>query len=131
MDADENDPYPVCVEDVKSAKLSDELKQSIIAEGVGAAAFIPIMQDGRLTGKFMAYHGVPHCFSEPEIASSLLASRDWRGRKRAGPPSATRNNSQPSSNPPTMRSSAKISKESFSPGTTAPSDCSAIVRKKL
>lgn len=72
---DETDPHPVCVEDIESAKFSDELKQSIIAEGIGSAAFIPIMQDGRLTGKFMAYHRVPHCFSEPEIAASLALAR--------------------------------------------------------
>jgi PAS domain S-box-containing protein len=72
---DELDPRPVCVEDVASADLPDQLKQAIIVEGIQSAAFIPIVQEGRLAGKFMAYHHAPHRFGDTEIDTSLALAR--------------------------------------------------------
>ena len=72
---DETDPRPVCIDDVASADLSDHLKKTIIGEDILAAAFIPIVQDGRLVGKFMAYHRVPHRFDGSEIDIALALAR--------------------------------------------------------
>jgi PAS domain S-box-containing protein len=72
---DETDPHPVCIDDVTSADLAEELKETIIGEGIESAAFIPIVQDGRLAGKFMAYHHVPHRFGAAEIDVALALAR--------------------------------------------------------
>ncbi|WP_407117039.1 PAS domain S-box protein [Bradyrhizobium sp. LMG 9283] len=72
---DEADPRPVCVEDVRAADLSDELKRTVLGEGIQATAFIPIVQDGRLAGKFMAYYCAVHAFDEAEIEVALTLAR--------------------------------------------------------
>jgi PAS domain S-box-containing protein len=72
---DEPDPKPVCIDDVASADLPDELKLTIARERIGAIAFIPLINDGRLAGKFMAYYGGPHEFCEPEIEVALAIAR--------------------------------------------------------
>jgi PAS domain S-box-containing protein len=74
-DRNEREPSPVCIEDVAHSDLPDSLKQTIIGEGIQAAAFTPILQDGRLAGKFMAYHGVPHHFTESELDTALTLAR--------------------------------------------------------
>jgi len=72
---DEADPRPLWFEDVGLADLPDELKRTILGEGIQSAAFIPIVQDGRLSGKFMAYHGVAHGFTEAELDIALTLAR--------------------------------------------------------
>jgi GAF domain-containing protein len=64
---DAHDPQPIGIEDVAKADLPDALRQTVLGEDIRAAAFIPILLDGRLSGKFMAYHRLPHSFSEAEI----------------------------------------------------------------
>jgi PAS domain S-box-containing protein len=71
----ESNPRPVYFQDVANADFSDELKGTIAREGIGAAAFIPVIQDGRLAGKFMAYYDAPHEFTEPEIEVALTLAR--------------------------------------------------------
>ncbi len=72
---DETDPRPICIEDVANADLPLDLKQRIIEEDIQAAAFFPIVQDGRLAGKFMAYHRAPHHFAESEQGVALTLAR--------------------------------------------------------
>jgi PAS domain S-box-containing protein len=72
---DEQNPQAIYVEDVKKSELSDDLKQSIAGEGIGAMAFIPIQESGALVGKFMAYYDAPHRFSEPEFDVALTLAR--------------------------------------------------------
>jgi len=72
---DDPDPKPICIDDVASADLPDELKLTIARERIGAVAFIPLINDCRLTGKFMAYYGGPHEFCEPEIEVALAIAR--------------------------------------------------------
>jgi PAS domain S-box-containing protein len=74
-DRNEPRPTPVCIEDVGQSDLPDSLKQTILDEGIQAAAFTPIDQDGRLAGKFMAYHGVPHHFTPSELDTALTLAR--------------------------------------------------------
>jgi PAS domain S-box-containing protein len=72
---DETDPRPVYFEDIGTSDLSDELKQTIAREGIGAVAFIPIQQDGQLVGKFMAYYDSPHQFSVHEMDIAVTLAR--------------------------------------------------------
>jgi PAS domain S-box-containing protein len=72
---DETDPAPVCMEDVETAEIPPALRRTIQAEGIGAAAFIPLVADGRLIGKFMAYFDRPHDFSRDDLALSVTIAR--------------------------------------------------------
>jgi PAS domain S-box-containing protein len=69
------DPVPIYVDDIESAAFSEELKQTLRTEGIGALAFIPIVQNGRLIGKFMAYYDRPHAFPLPERDLALTLAR--------------------------------------------------------
>jgi PAS domain S-box-containing protein len=73
--ADARDPRPICLEDIEAADLPPALRNVIRAEGIGALAFVPIVQGGRLIGKFMAYYDEPHVFSEPERDLALTLAR--------------------------------------------------------
>jgi PAS domain S-box-containing protein len=44
-------------------------------EGIRAAAFIPLVIEGKLTGKFMVYHRVPHVFTEAELDLAMAIAR--------------------------------------------------------
>src|SRR4030095_11159753 len=73
--ADDSNPQPVAVPDVATADLSPELKATVLGEGNGACAFIPLVANGRLIGKFMAYHGGPHAFAAREVDIALAIAR--------------------------------------------------------
>jgi PAS domain S-box-containing protein len=72
---DTANPAPVCISDVASADLDETLKQTVAAEGIGALAFIPLMAQGRLVGKFMVYFDGPHAFSTTEIDLVITIAR--------------------------------------------------------
>jgi hypothetical protein len=55
--------------------LPDSLKEAVLYEGIGALAFIPLKEEARLIGKFMAYHDVPHVFAASEIDVGLTIAR--------------------------------------------------------
>jgi PAS domain S-box-containing protein len=71
----EKNPRPVHFGDTGKADLSDDLRQTIVREGIGAVAFIPILDGDQLVGKFMAYYDRPHRFSEPELEVALTLAR--------------------------------------------------------
>ncbi|HEX5410838.1 MAG TPA: PAS domain S-box protein [Terriglobia bacterium] len=66
---------PVCVPDVDNTEMADSLRGALKAEGIGALAFIPLVSNGKLIGKFMTYFNTAHQFSEDEINLSLTISR--------------------------------------------------------
>lgn len=70
---DVRDPQPVLVADVGAAASLQDLLPVVRSEGIGALAFVPILCDTRLAGKFMIYHDTPHCFesAETEIACAV------------------------------------------------------------
>ena len=72
---DEKNPQPVYFENVEASDFSDDLKETIGREGIGAVAFIPIQQDGRLVGKFMAYYDTSYSFSDPQLDVALTLAR--------------------------------------------------------
>ncbi|MEJ0078147.1 MAG: PAS domain S-box protein [Alphaproteobacteria bacterium] len=73
--ADAANPAPVRISDIASADLDGSLKQTVAAEGIGALAFIPLMADGRLIGKFMVYYDTPHEFADTEIDLAVTIAR--------------------------------------------------------
>ncbi|MGH2689599.1 MAG: PAS domain S-box protein, partial [Actinomycetota bacterium] len=61
------DPDPVLVPDLASDPNLGPLQATILAEGIRALAFIPLLHRGRLIGKFMLYHDAPHEFTDEEL----------------------------------------------------------------
>lgn len=70
-----SNPAPIWMDDVSSADLDASLKQTVAAEGIGALAFIPLMAQGRLVGKFMVYYDKPHAFAPTEIDLAVTIAR--------------------------------------------------------
>jgi PAS domain S-box-containing protein len=71
----DSDPQPICVSDIDMAEMSDSLKRTVKAEGISALAFIPLVSDGKLIGKFVTYFNAPHPFSNEEVELSLTIAR--------------------------------------------------------
>jgi PAS domain S-box-containing protein len=69
------DAAAICIENVDSAELPQELRNTVRAEGIRALAFIPILVNDRLLGKFMTYYQRPHVFTQPEIDLALTIAR--------------------------------------------------------
>jgi PAS domain S-box-containing protein len=69
------DPQPIAVENIDATDLDPSLKATVKSEGIAALAFIPLVAKGELVGKFMAYHPMPHAFSEGEINLALTIAR--------------------------------------------------------
>jgi PAS domain S-box-containing protein len=69
------DPQPVCIQDIEAADLPESLKDTIKAERIGALAFVPLVANSALIGKFMTYYDARHVFSDAELALSLTIAR--------------------------------------------------------
>ncbi len=74
-ESDTKDPQPVCISDIDRAELPKSLKAMIRAEGIRAAAFVPLVADGKLIGKFMVYLNAPHSFTETELRFATTIAR--------------------------------------------------------
>jgi PAS domain S-box-containing protein len=72
---DVKDPQPICLSDLETADLPQSLAATVRAEGIGALAFIPLLADGRLIGKFMTYYGAPHAFGDAEVDLAVTIAR--------------------------------------------------------
>jgi PAS domain S-box-containing protein len=72
---DASDPQPIWIDDIDAAELTDDLKETIRAEGIGALTFIPLVASGALAGKFMTYYDRPHPFAQSEIELALTIAR--------------------------------------------------------
>jgi PAS domain S-box-containing protein len=71
----ETNPRPVVIEDVAASDLPAALKEIIAREAIGAVAFIPILEGGRLAGKLMAYYDRPNRLSGPQVEVALTLAR--------------------------------------------------------
>jgi len=71
----EKSPKPVLVEDVSASDLPADLKGVIVLEAIGAIAFIPILLNGKLAGKFVASYDRPQSLSKPQIDVALTLAR--------------------------------------------------------
>jgi PAS domain S-box-containing protein len=64
---DTHDPEPILVEDVEQAADLAALLPVFRAEGIRALAFVPLVYQGRLLGKFTLYYAGRHAFSPEEL----------------------------------------------------------------
>jgi GAF domain-containing protein len=69
------DAIPIAITDVDASELDASLKAVILGEGIQAAAFVPLMVDGNIIGKFMAYFRAPHILTEEDLAVALTIGR--------------------------------------------------------
>ena len=68
-------PVSIFVPDIDRAQEPDALKATIRAEGIRALAFIPLVANDRLIGKFMTYYPAPHEFTEDEAGLANTIGR--------------------------------------------------------
>ena len=73
---DARDPEPIVVPDLAAAEMEEPLRKVIRDEGISALAFVPLISEDRLIGKFMAYFDAPHEFSREEIDAALAVARE-------------------------------------------------------
>jgi PAS domain S-box-containing protein len=73
--AHETNPDPVCIADVAHANLSPALGAALSQEGIGALAFIPLMVEGKLVGKFVTYYETPREFAGEDLELALTLAR--------------------------------------------------------
>lgn len=69
------DPAPIYVDDIAQSAWDDQIKAVIRSENLAALAFIPLLADGKLIGKFMSYYATPHAFSAEETTLSSIIAR--------------------------------------------------------
>jgi PAS domain S-box-containing protein len=72
---DDRDPSPLSIEDIALSTLAEPLKATVLAENIRATAFIPLVSDGELIGKFMAYFNAPYQFTRDDVAVGLAIAR--------------------------------------------------------
>jgi PAS domain S-box-containing protein len=80
-------PEPVLVSDATAAGFEPAVEAAVRREGIGALAFIPLVHDGRLLGKFMLYRDESHEWLDGEVRlcrtiATHLASATVRTRTR-------------------------------------------------
>jgi len=63
---DDRSPQPILVPDVTAEPSLADFQPAIVAEGIRAVGFIPLVAEERLLGKFMVYYGEPHDFTNEE-----------------------------------------------------------------
>jgi PAS domain S-box-containing protein len=69
------DPDPICIADIAKAELSPPLRAAVTGESIGGLAFVPLMAEGALIGKFMSYYAEAHDFTTGEIDLALTIAR--------------------------------------------------------
>jgi PAS domain S-box-containing protein len=69
--ADEKDPRPFGIADIDHSDLPEDLTRTVRAERIAALAFVPLLNEGRLIGKFMIYFPKPHEFTNDEFEVAL------------------------------------------------------------
>jgi PAS domain S-box-containing protein len=71
----ERDPEPIFVEDIEQTNESDRVKRVILEEDIRALSFIPLVADGVVVGKFMAYYPHARAFAEQERDLAVTIAR--------------------------------------------------------
>jgi two-component sensor histidine kinase len=65
----DRDPDPIFIENIENfekEEIDDAVRGAIKKEGITALAFIPLVDNGKVIGKFMTYYERPHFFSKEE-----------------------------------------------------------------
>lgn len=63
----DKNPEPILVEDAARDPRLGELREVIADEGIRSLAFVPLVYQNRLHGKFMLYYDAPHAFVPEEL----------------------------------------------------------------
>ncbi|PZO46726.1 MAG: hypothetical protein DCF16_18660 [Alphaproteobacteria bacterium] len=71
----QRDAVPITEDNIAHAEIDEALRSTISGEGIRALAFIPLVANGGVIGKFMAYDDAPHVFTKPEIDLGLVIAR--------------------------------------------------------
>jgi PAS domain S-box-containing protein len=71
----DRDPTPIFVRDIRETNESEALKRTIEAEGIVGLAFIPLVENGGVIGKFMTYYPEAHETTPEEAELSLTIAR--------------------------------------------------------
>jgi PAS domain S-box-containing protein len=69
-------PEPICMPDVALAELPRSLKRTVRGEGIQALAFIPLVLNKKVIGKFMIYHNTPHAFDDVELKLAIAIAQE-------------------------------------------------------
>ena len=72
---DSKDPVPIQIDDLETADLPEELRDTIRSERISALAFFPLLAGERVIGKFMAYFREPHAFTQAELDLGVTIAR--------------------------------------------------------
>jgi PAS domain S-box-containing protein len=91
--AGETNPEPLFITEIETSSEPDNVKEAVLAEGIHALAFVPLMAEGGVIGKFMIYYETARQFTEEErdlaytiarqIGFSLERNRSERARLAA------------------------------------------------
>jgi PAS domain S-box-containing protein len=73
--AGDREARPIFVADIDDTDEPDAIKAAVKDEGLCALAFIPLIAEGRIIGKFMAYYDTPHIFSDDEADLAVTIAR--------------------------------------------------------
>jgi two-component sensor histidine kinase len=73
--SDIRNPRPICIDDIERAGIPKSLRATVRAEGIRALVFIPLVANGKLIGKFMAYYRRTHVFADDELDLALTIAR--------------------------------------------------------
>jgi PAS domain S-box-containing protein len=73
--ADAIEPKPIFMSDILTSDEVASLKATVTAEGIRALAFVPLVTNGKLIGKFMTYHGTSHQFTDNEMNLASTIAR--------------------------------------------------------
>ena len=71
----EADVAPINMADIEVAALDVTLKQTILWENIRGVAFIPLVIDGALIGKFMAYFRAPRELTQEDLNVAVTIAR--------------------------------------------------------
>jgi PAS domain S-box-containing protein len=72
---DTRNPQPVTIEDVLADTALAPLAPVITAEGIRSLAFVPLVDDTGLLGKFMLYFDAPHVWTDAELQLARTMAR--------------------------------------------------------
>jgi PAS domain S-box-containing protein len=73
--ADATNVETILVEDVRSDQRVEPFREALADEGVEALAFVPLVGDSALLGKFMLYYNAPHRFTPAEVMMAETIAR--------------------------------------------------------
>jgi PAS domain S-box-containing protein len=63
----EPNPQAITIEDVARVTLEEHFRKAFQLERIRSLAFLPLVYEGRLLGKFMVYYDAPHHFTAEEL----------------------------------------------------------------